>query len=380
MPSSSGRGIATVLFLVALAVAPYAHAAETTAFGITNPLTGTLEFWSAILTSIESIAHELATTLIPNQPAALTNPPAPQQPPLASAASAALASEPLSQSGTTQNASATSDQTTQTPFVKQPVSAIPPSIAVSNQATPSPFVKSGQSSPSAISPAFQAASEFSAAPASSVTTNTFVTQSEFNAALSALGASVQQLLATSNPNPIPEYIAGNGNPQAISAGAAIDNLSNVTITNPSITGLSASDIPDLSRSYLSLGGGTLTGAFADSSNAPSSFAGSLGIGTTSPSDVLAVNGPIYLANITPAATTNRLYSNAGSLYWAGSVIAGASTGNWTTDGTNVWRTGGDVGIGTSTFTVATTSNVAALSVNGSLYLSGQRSGLLFSRR
>jgi hypothetical protein len=78
---------------------------------------------------------------------------------------------------------------------------------------------------------------------------------------------------------------------------------------------------------------------------------------------LIVNGPIYLANVTPAATTNRLYSNAGSLYWAGSLIGGGSVGNWATDGTNVWRTGGNVGIGT-------TSPFAALSIAGSAYLTG----------
>src|SRR3984893_1875258 len=61
----------------------------------------------------------------------------------------------------------------------------------------------------------------------------------------------------------------------------------------------------------------------------------------------AVNGPIYLANVTPAATTNCLYSNAGSLYWAGNLVGGGAVGNWTSDGTNVWRAGGNVGIGTT---------------------------------
>ena len=91
-----------------------------------------------------------------------------------------------------------------------------------------------------------------------------------------------------------------------------------------------------------------------------SFAGDVGIGTTTPSDVLAVNGPIFLANVSPTATSNRLYSNSGSLYWNGSLIGGGSVGNWATDGTNVWRAGGNVGIGT-------TSPGSALSVAGSGY-------------
>jgi hypothetical protein len=42
------------------------------------------------------------------------------------------------------------------------------------------------------------------------------------------------------------------------AASAINNLSGVTITNPTITGLSAAEIPNLSGSYLSLGGGNFT--------------------------------------------------------------------------------------------------------------------------
>ena len=129
----------------------------------------------------------------------------------------------------------------------------------------------------------------------------------------------------------------------ISQSQEIDNLANVTISNPtitspSITGLSASDIPDLSSSYLSVAGGTLTDALINSSTASSSFAGALGIGTSSPSDLFALAGAAYLANIAaPPVTTNRLYANSGSLYWNGSLIGGGSVGNWTTDGTNVWR-------------------------------------------
>ncbi len=91
----------------------------------------------------------------------------------------------------------------------------------------------------------------------------------------------------------------------------INSLSNVTISSPtiptptisspSVTGLEARDLPDVSGSYLSLsGGGAVT--------ATSTFATSLGIGTTSPADAFALSGAAYLADISaPPVTTNRTH-------------------------------------------------------------------------
>ena len=98
-----------------------------------------------------------------------------------------------------------------------------------------------------------------------------MTQDQFNAALSNrinpligivgnLAALLPSLSASSSATP--QWVAGNGNPQILGPAAPINQLSNVTITNPTISGLAASAIPDLSGSYLSLGGGTLSGAFA----------------------------------------------------------------------------------------------------------------------
>ena len=76
---------------------------------------------------------------------------------------------------------------------------------------------------------------------------------------------------------------------------------------------------------------------------------------------------VYLPGIaSPGMTTNRLYANGGSLYWAGSAIAGATTGNWTSDGTNVWRSGGNVGIGTAS--PASLLSLAASSTNSAVTL------------
>jgi len=63
-----------------------------------------------------------------------------------------------------------------------------------------------------------------------------------------------------------------------------------------------------------------------------------------------VEGSILLSDnlSAPATTTNKLYAQGGDLYYAGNLIGGATTGNWASDGTSVWRTSGNVGIGTST--------------------------------
>lgn len=66
------------------------------------------------------------------------------------------------------------------------------------------------------------------------------------------------------------------------------------------------------------------------------------------SGLTTFNDPLTLAQVTaPSPSADKLYNLAGDLYWAGSVIGGASTGQWTSDGTNVWRAGGNVGIGIS---------------------------------
>lgn len=108
----------------------------------------------------------------------------------------------------------------------------------------------------------------------------------------------------------------------------------------------------------------LSGEFTGVVNGTSGSFDTLGIGTTSPSDTLAVDGTLYLADeLAPPVTQDRLYNNNGDLYWAGNLIGGATTGVWSSDGTNVYRTSGNVGVGTA-------APDQALDINGALALDG----------
>src|SRR5664280_3133080 len=183
----------------------------------------------------------------------------------------------------------------------------------------------------------------------------YVTQTDLTTQLQELQNKLTSLVYqnVSAPNSV---IATGGITNEIAGASRINQLSGVAITGGTITnatingisGLTAADIPALA--YLSTSGGSLSGA--------------LGIGTTSPSDLFALNGAAYLADIAvPPVTINRLSSNSGNLYWAGNLLAGATTGNWSSDGTNVWRIGGNVGIGT-------TSASAFLTIQGNGYFTG----------
>ncbi|MEI6345989.1 MAG: immunoglobulin-like domain-containing protein [bacterium] len=221
--------------------------------------------------------------------------------------------------------------------------------------------------------------------ATSGDSSTFVTQQEFTQKLNTLSATLgRSLYGNSYPAPSTNY-GGGGVQNMISLSNKIDQLTNTVITTPTITGatinggtisattaafsgdatLSSTTASSLTVTGLSSFAGLTTLGYASTTQIGSTgsayFAtsgGSVGIGTTSPSDLLAVNGAVYLAATTPAVTSNRLYNSSGDLYWGGNLVSGAAVGTWTSTSGNVYRPTGNVGIGT-------TSPWRALSVNGS---------------
>ena len=134
---------------------------------------------------------------------------------------------------------------------------------------------------------------------------------------------VQSALASQQPgqnyNASAYFPLGDGT--GIAAASNIGQLSGVTITNASIN---AASIPDLSGSYLSLGGGVLTG--------------SLGIGTTTPGSLFSLGG---IANFTTATST--LYGSGGFNITHGCyalngtcISGGGGSSQWTNAGSNIY--------------------------------------------
>ncbi len=128
-------------------------------------------------------------------------------------------------------------------------------------------------------------------------------------------------------------------------------LTNFTITSTTFTGGTSTNLTLVTPS---LGGNLKTNDFwlsndGDDEGIFIDTDGNVGIGTSTPSDLLSIaGGAIYLEDFVPGgSTTNRIHAAGGSLYWSGGIIAGATVGTWDTDGTHVYRQTGSVGIGTT---------------------------------
>ena len=146
MPSPHGQSIAAVVFVVALTVSPYVHAADTSA-GINDPVTDTIQLWSAVLNVIDSVAHQLAAGLQPQSSWTFDRSPQQQTPKAVGpsvAASVALATQSPPATATT-SASASG-----MPITPQQSQSTNPSGAISDQTTHSLFVKSAASASPAL--------------------------------------------------------------------------------------------------------------------------------------------------------------------------------------------------------------------------------------
>jgi hypothetical protein len=114
---------------------------------------------------------------------------------------------------------------------------------------------------------------------------TYITQDQLTTALNEATNALRQLIYANAGTVGQGLYSTGGVTNNIALSNIIDNLSgspnvpltisNATLSN--VSGLTASDIPDLSGKYLSLSGGTFTGALVDSGTATSTFAGGIAI-------------------------------------------------------------------------------------------------------
>jgi len=78
------------------------------------------------------------------------------------------------------------------------------------------------------------------------------------------------------------------------------------------------------------------------------FGVNVGIGSSTPSRALTVDGGIYLASTTPSGTSSTLYNLGGTLYFNGIEVGTGGGGLWNELGADIYFDTGDVAIGTST--------------------------------
>ena len=302
------RTFSVAAIVAVLVYAGPAHAA--TALPLADPITDTVQLWSTVLASIEGGAHQIASLFFSQhaETAATENQRQPNevtQAQSAMAASAGLAVQQLSQAAPSNTATA---------------SSIESSTAPSHSPQPT-STSSLAEAPITIG-----------VPVLTNATSEFVTQSQFNSAISALGASVRQLLAEVNTQPTYPIVSGPGAPLSVEAFAPsqrINQLSNVTISNATVSGVSGlaiPDLPDLSGKYLSLTGGSMTGALINSSTASSSFAGALGIGTTT-----APFSQLTVTSATPeilGSLSSVVGNTGGSIALRGDYLYMANSTGW----------------------------------------------------
>ncbi len=177
----------------------------------------------------------------------------------------------------------------------------------------------------------------------------------------------------------------------VNGAAAIANNNSIYFRNSSNT--ADSGIKETSSNILTLTGPNggaiyLNNHTGTATNLAVLDGGNVGIGTTGPVNTLDVAGTgIHIASGVPSATTYQLYNNGGTLTWNGTALsAGGGSGTVTSSsagqvayyqstGTTVIGTstmnivGGQIGIGTATFS-------QPLSVNGNIDAMGSYNGYI----
>ena len=139
----------------------------------------------------------------------------------------------------------------------------------------------------------------------------------------------------------------------------IQDLSNLIVRNGDFRGgtlTNGTSVSATTGNFTTLTGGSTSGTSGTFSG--NLTAATLGVGTTSPSDTFALNGPAYFAQVSsPLVTTNRLYNTDGLLYFNGTQLGAGGGGS------------GTVGLGSAGYIPYYASATTTLTATSSLFIS-----------
>jgi hypothetical protein len=128
MNTRRGANVASIAAFILLASLAFPHAARAaTTVQLNDPFTDALQLWSAVATSIDTAAHQLAAALGQQQPLTSSSPEKPHAPRSLTPASLAAAAASINVSAADTSAAAksatpTSHNATLSPFVKSAAS------------------------------------------------------------------------------------------------------------------------------------------------------------------------------------------------------------------------------------------------------------------
>jgi hypothetical protein len=271
--------ISAAILTATLLLVPIAHA-QTGTMPIGDPEADTIQLWSSLAWSIEVVAHEAMSTAeqfassVQTLAAAVVIPHAPQtlngtysaRAPAATAQPASLATGVASFENPEENSTT--------------IASSPPNAEIANAPAPQPIVERFTENE----------------PLASEDT---VTQEQLTSQLQQLSNALTSKLNSSSVLTVPAWAPSQ----------AIDQLDNVTITNANLT---ASEIPSLD--YLSLSGGTLSGALSVPTLSASSTNYGILSATSASTSNLSNFGTAYFGS-----TATSTFDSAGDLTVAGNT-------------------------------------------------------------